>query len=102
MRRTLLIVVWTGGGFLAWYALAWAAGAVLWHLFTKRQFAVPDRALELFSYGFFLGGLVVLPAIIALLGMRGKLPGTSKVSRPARRGLEVARPTVRPRDNPPI
>ena len=89
MRRTLLIVIWTVGSFFVWYALMWATGAVLWHLFTKRQFAVPGWALELFSYGFFLGGLVVVPAVVALLGMRGKLPGTSKVPRRVRRSFEV-------------
>jgi hypothetical protein len=88
LRRTLFIIAWVACGLVAWSALANAVGFTLMYLVNERQVKVPEWTLSWLNIAGVVGALVV-PAASAVLGMRGKLPGTRGQTDVASRGFPM-------------
>jgi hypothetical protein len=64
-------------------------GSSLAYLVNEQRWHVPDVFLDLLNYGG-PAVMLIIPSVVAVLGMRGKLPGTR--SRVGGRGFAVVVP----------
>jgi hypothetical protein len=62
----LSLLVWSG----AWGLL----GFSIEYLINERQWRIPEPSVDFLNYGGVVG-MVTIPTFVAVLGMRGKLPG---------------------------
>jgi uncharacterized membrane protein len=79
---------WVAGSFLAWVLLCNVFGFVIFeYLGNERGVTLPEAIVTAFNWTV-VAGLVLVPAIVAVLAIRAYLPGTG--TRPSkRRGFPV-------------
>lgn len=74
VRRLVVGVAWTVGCFSIWYGLCYTFATVLDHLDRQGTRMPPEIGL---CYNFVaMIGLAAVPCIVAMMALRGKLPGT--------------------------
>lgn len=81
MFRVLISVGWVVGSILAWWCVLFAIGLGAEYLTNERQVRLPDWFDPFFNEVLSFGGTVLIPAFVALLVVRGKLPGTAAISK---------------------
>ena len=79
MLRALIFVAWVFGSVPLWWCVLFLFNPVITYLVNERQLHLPDGFYLFFNYGLVLGGTLLIPAIVAVLALRGKLPGTAHV-----------------------
>ena len=89
MRIVIVTIVWVILSMFVWSSAWFLLASWLAHLVNERGWRLPDIFLDLLNYG---GGaaILIIPSVVAVLGMRGKLPGTR--SRVGGRGFAVVVP----------
>lgn len=85
---------WVVGSLIVWGVVCNGVAAVLAYLVNERQVNLPTWSNDVYNCAAF-GGVVVIPAITALLAIRAYLPGTGR-RRSTRRGFEVDPPQRKP------
>lgn len=88
MKRLLFIIVWTVGSFFGWMKWMSLLTGVVYRMVAERQ-VFPTWTLQACFIGLWFGGTLLIPAIVAVLGMRGKLPGTARARGLMPRGFEI-------------
>jgi multisubunit Na+/H+ antiporter MnhB subunit len=79
--RALVFIGWIVGSLIAWDCVLYFVGEyVLGYFVNDRQVHLPDWFFPVLNYAVFFGGSVLIPAMVALLALRGNLPGTRRVS----------------------
>jgi hypothetical protein len=87
LKRPFIITLWTIGAFLCWDVVIFGADFICMYLNNEKAFHIPTVIIPLLNIGG-LVGMLIIPTVFALLGMRGKLPGTRKSAQRSQ-GFEV-------------
>ena len=74
MRVLFVTIAWMILSLLVWSGACFLMGFSIVYLVNERQWRIPDWIVDLLNYGG-VAGLVILPTVLAVLGMRRKLPG---------------------------
>ncbi len=80
LRRVLMIVIWCVGGFFTWMLIWLAAYAPI--MIPEAEGAMLPRWEEYLGEALAVAGIIgmaVIPSVLAVLGIRGRLPGTRTV-----------------------
>src|SRR5687767_9152041 len=91
-RRIIAGIGWVVASLVVWAILCNVVGSSLMYLVNERQVSVPGWPTDAHNWTV-VGGVVLIPPAVAILAMRGKLPGTG-LRRSQGRGfpLDVPRP----------
>ena len=74
MRVLLVTIAWMILSLLAWSAAWGVLGFSIDYLVNERRWRISEGSIDLLDYTG-AAGMVIVPTIFAVLGMRGKLPG---------------------------
>jgi hypothetical protein len=74
-RRIIASIGWVVTSLVVWAIVCNVVGFSLMYLVNERQISVPAWTTDAYNW-IAVGGLVLIPAFVAVLAMRGKLPGT--------------------------
>lgn len=68
---------WVIAGVVAWGIVCNVFIATLMYLVNKRRFRFPAWTIDVYDWTA-VAGIVLVPAVVAVLAMRGRLPGTGE------------------------
>ena len=89
-RRIIAGIAWVIGSLAAWASVCNAFVFVWMYLANERQVIFPEWTSDVYNWTA-VGGIVLIPAVVAVLAIRAYLPGTG--TRPSRsRGFAVESP----------
>lgn len=79
--RIVAIIVWAAAGFWGWLGLCVLGGRIIVHQLNEGTLRPPDWVAMLLSAVPMLG-ILIIPTFLAVLGLRGRLPGTRRKTAP--------------------
>jgi hypothetical protein len=89
-RRIIAGIGWVIASLVVWAIVCNVVGFSLMYLVNERQVSVPAWTTDAYNW-IAVGGVVLIPPVVAVLAMRGKLPGTG-VRRSRGRGFPLDAP----------
>jgi hypothetical protein len=92
VRVVIVTVVWAFSSMLVVSGALFLLASSLEFLVNERGWRVPEIFVDVMNYGG-PAVMLIIPSVVAVLGMRGKLPGTR--SRVGGRGFSVVVPEER-------